>query len=138
MPAENEIQGFFDKLGAGAEAAYHHVMQDGSVAALGREAVKDVRSTIQEIFFGRGDHGSEPGTPLNPLFSDLAADRQEHTAALESLTATPSPADLAEGKGLPQQQAGTSQLSPADLAEGNGPAAQQHDQQQRHNRGIGM
>ena len=64
------------------------------------------RSTINDFFFGRGDHGSEPGTPLNPLFSDLAADRQEHAAALESLTASPSPADLAEGKGLPHQQAG--------------------------------
>jgi hypothetical protein len=75
MAAESEIQEFLDK-------AYHSVMKDGSVAAVGREAVKDVRDTVNQIFFGHGDRGVEPGSPLNPLFSDLAEDRQAHAAAL--------------------------------------------------------
>ena len=102
--------GFFAK-------AYHTVMQDGSVPAVSRDAVKDVRDTVNQFFFGRGDHGVEPGSPLNPLFSDLAEDRQAHAAAIEAAPAAP---------------------SPADLVERNTPAAQQHDQQQRQGRGISM
>ncbi|WP_435008071.1 hypothetical protein P12x_005340 [Tundrisphaera lichenicola] len=38
----------------------------GEVKAIGREAMKDVRGTIMEVFFGKPEHQSEPGTPLNP------------------------------------------------------------------------
>jgi hypothetical protein len=34
--------------------------------AMGREAVKDIRNTGHEVFFGRGEGAGEPGTPLNP------------------------------------------------------------------------
>lgn len=34
--------------------------------AIVREAIKDVRSTIHEIFFGQRESFGEPGTPLNP------------------------------------------------------------------------
>jgi hypothetical protein len=37
-----------------------------ALASLGREAIKDVRATMNEVFFGQGEHASEPGTPLNP------------------------------------------------------------------------
>lgn len=36
------------------------------IKALGREAIKDVRSTISEVFLGSPELGGEPGTPLNP------------------------------------------------------------------------
>lgn len=38
----------------------------GQLAAIGREAVKDIRSTMHETFFGRPEHVPEMGTPLNP------------------------------------------------------------------------
>lgn len=34
--------------------------------AMGREAIKDIRGTIHESFFGKPEHASELGTPLNP------------------------------------------------------------------------
>ncbi|MBR9804709.1 hypothetical protein GYB59_24770 [bacterium] len=34
--------------------------------AMGREAIKDVRGTLHETFFGQQEHMSEMGTPLNP------------------------------------------------------------------------
>lgn len=34
--------------------------------AMTREAVKDVNSTIQQVFFGHPAGHGEPGTPLNP------------------------------------------------------------------------
>lgn len=38
----------------------------GEVKAIGREAIKDVRGTLHQIFFGQAEHAPEPGTPLNP------------------------------------------------------------------------
>lgn len=38
----------------------------GQLAAMGREMVKDVRSTVHESFFGRPEHAAEPGSPGNP------------------------------------------------------------------------
>ena len=122
MADESEIRDFFDKLAAGTGAAYNAAMRDGSIPAIGREAVKDVRNTIHEVFFGRGERGAEPGTPLNPLFHDIVQARQEHEAALESPAAAlpPSPADLTESHApAAQPQADTPQVSPADLVERN-------------------
>ncbi len=34
--------------------------------AMAREAVKDIRSTVSEVFLGSPELGGEPGTPLNP------------------------------------------------------------------------
>ncbi|OWK35152.1 hypothetical protein [Fimbriiglobus ruber] len=33
--------------------------------AMGREAVKDVRQTVHEAYFGAPEHAPEPGAPLN-------------------------------------------------------------------------
>ena len=49
-----------DKEAGGISKAYHAVMRDGSVPAIGREAIKDVRSTIMEFFFGKGEKSAEP------------------------------------------------------------------------------
>lgn len=60
-------------------AAFVAVMQtvtkDGTVAAIAREAVKDVRDTTHDVFFGRGERPGEPGAPLNPTQGEVAADR---------------------------------------------------------------
>lgn len=45
------------------------------LSAMGREAMRDVRVTTQEVFFGQPEHASEPGTPFNPLASEVAAER---------------------------------------------------------------
>lgn len=34
--------------------------------AIAREAVKDIRGTIHQVYFAAPEHPSEPGTPLNP------------------------------------------------------------------------
>lgn len=38
----------------------------GQLAAMFREALKDIRGTINQVFFGQSEHPAEPGTPLNP------------------------------------------------------------------------
>lgn len=43
--------------------------------AMGREAIKDVRATAHETFFGKHEHASEIGTPLNPPSYEVTAER---------------------------------------------------------------
>lgn len=74
MPAESELN---RKL----IDAYHAFMRDGTVEATARDAIKDARSTIMEVFFGKGERGSEPGMPLNPLFHDIVQARKAHGSA---------------------------------------------------------
>lgn len=38
----------------------------GELKAIGREALKETQSTLQEIFFGKPAGPHEPGTPLTP------------------------------------------------------------------------
>ncbi len=45
------------------------------LAAMGREAIKDVRGTLMESYFGKPEHASEPGTPLSPTMQEVSADR---------------------------------------------------------------
>ncbi|HZU34734.1 MAG TPA: hypothetical protein VFA18_02425 [Gemmataceae bacterium] len=45
------------------------------LAAMGREAIKDVRGTLMESYFGKPEHVSEPGTPLSPTMQEVSADR---------------------------------------------------------------
>ena len=33
--------------------------------AMGRETVKDVRQTVNQMYFDKPEHAPEPGTPLN-------------------------------------------------------------------------
>jgi hypothetical protein len=43
--------------------------------AMGREAVKDVRNTIHEVFFGQREGPGEPGAPLNCTQAEISQDR---------------------------------------------------------------
>lgn len=67
---------FEERFFARAEAVLASLMVDGSVAAISRELVKDVRQTFEEVFFGHHEHHGELGAPLNPLYSDLAEARE--------------------------------------------------------------
>src|SRR5260370_36867906 len=60
------------------------------LAAMGREAVKDVRATLMETYFGKPEHASEPGTPLSPTMQEVSADRGlvgQYQAMLEAYSA---------------------------------------------------
>lgn len=43
--------------------------------AMGREAIKDVRNTIHEAFFGQREGMGEPGAPLNCTQAEISQDR---------------------------------------------------------------
>ena len=45
----------------------------GQAKAMLREAVKDVRGTLHETYFGRPEHAGEPGAPMVPT-SQMATD----------------------------------------------------------------
>lgn len=49
-----------------AEWAAEQPSLSAQLKAMGREAVKDVRATLHETYFGQPEHMSEMGTPLNP------------------------------------------------------------------------
>jgi hypothetical protein len=82
MATGNEVNAYIQHASHIMAQVYHAANRDGSLAALGRDAIKDVRSEIHQVFFGRGERGGEPGAPLNPLFHDIVQDRKEHAAAL--------------------------------------------------------
>jgi hypothetical protein len=124
MAAEAETQQFFKNL-------YHNAMKDGTLPAMGREAVNDVRNTFNEVFFGKGERGPEAGTPLHPTFADILDARNEHEAAVTPKNAPGnpiSPADLVARDTSETQGWGKStEVSPADLKES--PTSQQQQEQ---------
>ena len=100
------------------------VMADRSVAAIGREAVKDVRDTIHQVFFGQHERGGEIGAPMNPLASEIANDEVLHAMSeRESGQPLPSPSQIADANGQAMQTQAAERPSPSQIA-GNarGPA----------------
>src|SRR4051812_32583013 len=78
-----DINGQHDDLivsnaGRMVDAAVNFFLGSGVAAAYAREAIKDIHNTYMEVFFGRGDRGSEPGTPLTPLFHDIVEARKSY------------------------------------------------------------
>jgi hypothetical protein len=166
MAAENEIQGYLEQSQAVVSAAYNGLMRDGTVPGLGREAIKDVRNTFNEVFFGKGERGSEPGTPLNPLFHDIVEARKSHGEVgdareiknenirqmgeeplMNDNQRLPSPSEIADGKASASAHGETQQLSNAnqpgqsEISDGQGQQQNQGQQQgQDHgqSRGRGM
>ncbi len=57
-----------------AEWAAEQPSLSAQLAAMGREAVKDVRGTMHETFFGQKEGYGELGTPLNPTPQMTTAD----------------------------------------------------------------
>lgn len=60
------------------ESVVRSVLRDGSIAALGREAMKDIQATYHDVAFGQPEHAREPGAPLSPLASDIEEARDQH------------------------------------------------------------
>ena len=110
MATGNEMNAYAQHAMHVMAEVYHAATRDGTLEGMAREALKDVRSTLFEVFFGRGEHGGEPGAPLNPLYYDIVRGRNEHAAALGDGHGGPTPP-----VSLPQ---GTAQS--ADFCEGGG------------------
>ena len=73
----------------------------GSIAAAGREGVKDVRDTMHQVFFGKGDGIGEPGAPLNPTQGEVASMRAKDEGSVhgpkekQASPRLPSPSEIA-------------------------------------------
>jgi hypothetical protein len=46
----------------------------GELKSILREAIKDIRQTMNQVFFGQPEHAPEPGTPLNPTAQVVTQD----------------------------------------------------------------
>jgi hypothetical protein len=61
------------------------------LSAIAREAVKDIRTTINEVFLDSPERGGEPGTPLNPtpqmVTQDLGTVHGSYNQKLDSYAA---------------------------------------------------
>ena len=106
MASENELNEYFNHAANVIATAYHHATRDGSVATLGREAIKDVRNTMNEFFFSKGERGGEPGAPLNPLFHDIVEDRKSHETALGGGLAAGKPMTAGQIASEPEEHRG--------------------------------
>jgi hypothetical protein len=68
---------------------HNHAQQPSlgsELRAMAREAIKDIRSTVHETYFGKPEHLGEPGAPLNPTQQVITADMgnfRGYEAALE-------------------------------------------------------
>jgi hypothetical protein len=74
-----------------AEWAQQQPSLGAELKAMGREAIKDIRGTIHESFFGKPEHASELGTPLNPTpqmtTQDLGTVHGSYQATLDAYAA---------------------------------------------------
>lgn len=70
--------------------------------AMAREAVKDIRGTVHQSFFGQPEHAAELGTPLNPTpqmtTQDLGTIHGSYQAMLDSYAAQGRVADERENE----------------------------------------
>lgn len=71
-----------------AEWAEQQPSLGAELKAMGREAVKDIRGTVHQSWFGQPEHGAELGTPLNPTpqmtTQDLGTVHGSYQAMLDS------------------------------------------------------
>jgi hypothetical protein len=68
--------------------------------AMTREAVKDVRATVHETYFGKSEHAPELGTPLNPTPQETTKERgQEVNVKTDKIS------DVFGPSQIPQQEA---------------------------------
>jgi len=85
---EQEKRSYADRLKEWVQTNHDQQPSLGAeLAAMGREAIKDVRGTLMETYFGKPEHASEPGTPLSPTMQEISADRGlvgQYQAVLDS------------------------------------------------------
>lgn len=74
-----------------AEWAADQPSLSAELKAMGREALKDVRGTLHQAYFGQPEHISEMGTPLNPTpqmtTQDLGTVHGSYQSELDSFAA---------------------------------------------------
>ena len=95
MAGDNaKTEGFFAWASGVVAATAQAATKDGTLKAMGREAVKDIRSSFMEVFFGQKEGFGEPGAPLNPTQGEVADDRKQ----------LPSPEDIGKGRRASDQR----------------------------------
>jgi hypothetical protein len=85
---------------------YRAVMRDGSLAALAREAIKDIQSSFHEFAWGQSEHAREPGAPLSPMPSDIVQAREQYAPRPD----LPSPGDIIHGRNFTPAEQGQSYM----------------------------
>ena len=102
--AQNQQKGAFERmLDKRAEWAAQQPALGAEINAMTREAVKDVRNSIHQVFFGKGEGMGEPGAPLNPTMQEVTADRDtdgKFTALLDQYVARGSVHGQEQEKGI--------------------------------------
>lgn len=105
MSDENEQQpGIFQQmLDKRNEWAAQQPSLGAEIKAMAREAVKDIRSTVTEVFLGSPELGGEPGTPLNPtpqmVTQDLGTVYGNYNQMLDSYAARAAGQEQQDEKG---------------------------------------
>lgn len=99
---DEKRQNFFAWAGSVVAAAKDAALKDGTIVAIGREAVKETHATLMDVFFGQKEGPGEPGTPLCPTQGEVAADRKD---AFSTAEATPSASNTGEAATQNQTQA---------------------------------
>lgn len=81
-----------------AEWAASQPSLSAELKAIGREAIKDIRGTLHETYFGKPEHMAEMGTPLNPTPQMTTQDLGTVYGSYESML------DAYAARGQEQQQ----------------------------------
>ncbi len=161
MATEAEMNRYYEHAVDTMAKVYDEVNRDGTVPAIAREAIKDVRNTIHEFFFGKSERGGESGAPLNPLFHDIIEARKSHGEVFGPPDdgrggnsgpvvgpLGPSPGDIANDNGVHGPQPGmggpgihgshatdSKLMSPGEIANDNQIEPQQQERQQEMSQG---
>ena len=123
---------------ASVAAVWNTVMKDGTVPAIGREAIKDVRNALHEFFFGHGERFGEPGAPLNLTQGEIAADRRDTVHGYVQPHGGRSPSAIAaQAHGMLGH--GQADHSPSQIAEARGGMhGPEHQDGHEHELGHGL
>jgi hypothetical protein len=127
----SEKQGVWEQmLAKRAEWAASQPSLSAELKAIGREAIKDVRGTLHESYFGKPEHASELGTPLNPTpqmtTQELGTVHGSYQQTLDSYTV--------KGQEQQQQTSQAAEAAPQESYARTLSAYAATAQEQQHNR----
>jgi hypothetical protein len=75
MAQEQQKTAFEKLLDKRAEWAAQQPSLGAEIKAMGREAVKDIRNSVHQVFFSKGEGMGEPGAPMNPTMQEVTQQR---------------------------------------------------------------
>jgi hypothetical protein len=61
----------------GAFKDFLEAVADVATSPITREAINDVRQTVEEVYFDKPEHAMEPGTPMNPTQREVYEQKHE-------------------------------------------------------------